>query len=112
MPGLLQLTRKIISPIIERNVSESQYGFRKNCGTSNAIHLLRTIGERMIQKNKTLFLCFIDYEKAFDRVQHNKFMDMMESIGIPFHERRLIKNIYWNQTAVIKVIDEISEKIM
>ena len=62
---LLQLIRKRISPIIERNFSESQYGFRKNCATSNAIHLLRTIGERMIEKNKTLFLCFIDYAKAF-----------------------------------------------
>ena len=35
----------------------------------------------------------------------------MESIGIPFQERRLIKNIYWNQMAEIKVHDEISEKI-
>ena len=53
---LLQLIRKRISPIIERNLSESQYGFRKNCGTSIAIHLLRTIGERMIQKIKH-YLC-------------------------------------------------------
>ena len=65
----------------------------------------------MIQKNKTFCLCFIDYAKAFDRVQHNKLIDMMEIIGIPFHERRLTKNIYWNQMAEIKVNDEISEKI-
>ncbi|KAG1687293.1 LINE-1 reverse transcriptase [Nymphon striatum] len=64
---LLYIIKKRITPFIERNLTESQFGFRKDRGTRNAIHLLRILGERMIGKKKDLFVCYIDYSKAFDK---------------------------------------------
>ncbi|XP_063596643.1 uncharacterized protein LOC134773375 [Penaeus indicus] len=96
-----ELIKSRITPIIERNLTESQYGFRKGKETRDAIHL-RLIGEKMIDKGKMLYICFIDYTKAFDRVQHNKLLEILEEAEIPFHERRIIanipffpKNAYW-----------------
>ena len=89
--------------IVEINLWETKFGFRKNCGTRNTIQLLRIIGERMIEKKIFVYLSFISYSKAFNRVQHNKLINMLENIGIPFHERRLLMNIYWNQMAEIKL---------
>jgi len=43
-----------------------QFGFRKGIGTRDAIGVLRALGERSLQHNKDLYICFIDYEKAFD----------------------------------------------
>ncbi|KAG1668804.1 Craniofacial development protein 2 [Nymphon striatum] len=64
---LLYIIKKRITPFIERNLTESQFGFRKDRGTRNAIHLLRILGERMIEKKKDLFVCYIDYSKACSR---------------------------------------------
>jgi len=38
-------------------------------------------------------------------------MDIMEKAGIPELERRLIRSLYWNQSAVMKTKDGISRKI-
>ena len=62
------------------------------------------ISERIIQmrknrrkKRKKLYLCFVDYQKAFDRVKHDKLTEVIEKAGIPELERRLIINLYWHQ---------------
>ena len=55
---------------IEETVDRAQFGFRKGKGTRNAIFVLRTIIERAIEKQKDLFMCFVDFEKAFDMVRH------------------------------------------
>ena len=38
--------------------------------------------ERAIEHQQNVFLCFIDYQKAFDKVRHNLLLDMLKQIGI------------------------------
>ena len=38
---------------------------------------------REFQKN--IYICFIDYTKAFDCVDHNKLWKILKEIGIPDH---------------------------
>lgn len=99
---LMNIIKSRITPIIDRVLDETQFGFRKGRGTREAIFALRIISERMVEKKKKLYLCFIDYTKAFDRVNHVKLVEIMEKVGIPPHERRLIINIYWGQTARVR----------
>ena len=54
---------------IEPEISQKQCGFVKDNGTRNAILLMRTLAERSIQVQQDLYLCFIDYSKAFEKVQ-------------------------------------------
>ena len=108
---LLQIIKDRITPIIERELSESQMGFRKGRGTRDAIHQLRTLTERALDKNKKVYLCFIDYQKAFDLVNHEKLIKILEDIGVPETERSLIKNLYWEQNAVVNVNGNKTEKI-
>src|SRR3989441_3418674 len=49
---LLHLIKRRITPIIERQLGDSQMGFRKGKGTRDAILQLRMISERIIQMNK------------------------------------------------------------
>ena len=46
--------------------------------------------------------CFIDYEKAFDRVNHVKMIQCLQDIGIEGKDLRLIKNLYWSQKAFVR----------
>ena len=45
-----------------------QYGFRKGCGTRDAIAALRVMCERSLENNNKVHVCYVDFEKAFDRI--------------------------------------------
>src|SRR6267154_2787001 len=98
-------------------------GFRKGKGTRDAVFQLRMICEKIIdmdiekvkqrkktKKRKKLYLCFVDCQKAFDRVKHDKLVEVMEKAGVPEMERRLIINLYWRQHAAVKWDCEISKE--
>ena len=42
------------------------------------------------QKN----ICFIDYAKAFDCVDHSKLWTILKEVGIPDHLTCLLRNLY------------------
>ena len=73
--------------------------------------MIRTITERCIEKQKNLFMCFIDLEKAFDTVKHEKLIETLRKFMVDDKDLRLITNLYWQQRAVVKVGDEASEWI-
>ena len=50
------------------------------------------------QKN----ICFIDYAKAFDYVDHNKLWKILKEMGIPDHLTCLLKNLYTAQEATVR----------
>ena len=45
-----------------------QFGFMPGRSTVNAIFILRKWQEIYVEKNRKLFICFVDLEKAFDLV--------------------------------------------
>lgn len=47
----------------------------------NAICILRVLSKRCIEMQKDLYVCFIDYEKAFDNVHHNEVLYCLEEAG-------------------------------
>ena len=75
-------------------------GFRKGKGTRDQIANIRWIIEkaREFQKN----ICFIDYAKAFDCVDHNKLWKILKEMGIPDHLTCLLRNLYAGQEATVK----------
>ena len=108
---LLNVMKSRITPIIEEFLGESQMGFRKGRGTRDAIFQLQTICERSLEFGKTVYLCFIDYQKAFDMVKHDKLVEVMKKTGIPELEIRLITNLYWKQQAVVKTAEGLSNSV-
>ena len=74
-----------------------------NKGTREAILTLRLILEDRLRKGKPTFLAFVDWEKAFDSVDWNTLFQILKVAGVKYRERRVILNLYKNQTAVIRV---------
>lgn len=91
-------------------IGEDQFGFRAGKGTRDATAVLRTLGERGLQHGKDTYICFVDYEKAFDRVNWCKLMRTLERIGIDERDRQLIRNLYLGQTFVVRVGEKNSER--
>ena len=71
---LLEHGMKIVERVLERrirevvDVNEMQCGFMPGKGTVDALFMVRMLQEKYDRKQKKLYMCFVDLEKAFDRV--------------------------------------------
>ncbi|GFS13084.1 LINE-1 reverse transcriptase [Elysia marginata] len=93
---------------IKPEIADEQYGFVEGKGITNVIYTLRTLIQKAIEVQKDVYLCFIDYTKAFDRVRHDEIMKDLTQIKIDGKDLRVIRNIYWEQTAAMRVEGETS----
>src|SRR6476661_6185522 len=84
-------------------IGQNQFGFRKGCGMRDAIGVMRMICERSLEFGNKVYICFVDFEKAFDRVNWEKMMKVLQSIGVDWRDRRLISELYMNQEAVVRI---------
>ena len=113
MPHITKIFLRVILNRIKKRINmevgEEQFGFRAGCGTREGIFCLNTIAQKHIQVQKPLYVCFIDYAKAFDRVKHDQLIGCLEGIGIDGKDVRIITNLYWNQKAAIRLSGVTSE---
>ena len=65
--------------------------------------MIRTLTERAIEIQKELYVCFIDYTKAFDKLRHEEIMSILDSLNIDGKDLRIVRNIYWEQTAAMRI---------
>ena len=108
---LLKIILKRLYREIDKEVGETQFGFRADTGTREAIFALRTFCERCLEVQRDVYLCFIDYEKAFDKVQHEKLIEIMNKHLLGKEHVQLIRNLYWKQTAAVRVSNDVTEPI-
>ena len=53
--------------------------------------------------DEELCVCFIDWQKAFDRENWTKLMQILNRIGIDWRERRLISKLYMGQKVKVRL---------
>ena len=70
--------------------------------------MIRTLTERAIEIQKELYLCFIDYTKAFDKLRHEEIMSILDSLNIDGKDLRIVRNIYWEQTVAMRIGNDLS----
>ena len=86
---------------MNRELPNVQAGFRKGRGTRDQFANICWITRKREKSRKTL-LCFIDYTKAFDCVDHNKLWKILKEMGIPYYFTCLLRNLYESQEATVK----------
>ena len=71
---LLEQGMKVVERVLEHRIREivpidkRQFGFMPGKGTTDAIFGARRMQEYYIGRKKNLFMCFVDFEKAFGRM--------------------------------------------
>ncbi len=106
---LLRILMQRMKNKVRPEIANAQYGFMEDRGTRNAISTLNRLIERSVEVQKDIFLCFIDYSKAFDKVKHEELFNILQSLDIDGKDLRVIRNLYWEQTAAMRVDGDISE---
>ena len=88
---------------MNRELPDVQAGFRKGRGTRDQFANIRwIIGKAREFQKKTIYLCSIDYAKAFDCVDHNQLWKILKKMGIPDHLTCLLRNLYAGQKATVR----------
>ena len=65
--------------------------------------MMRIIAERTMEADEDLCISFIDWQKAFDRVNWTKLMQILKRTGIDWRERRLISKLYMDQKVKVRL---------
>ena len=66
----------------------------KGRSTATAIYCLRRIQEFAERGHSKLSMVFLDWEKAFDKVYHDKMFLALERMGIPTKLIQIVKALY------------------
>lgn len=106
---LLSVISKVMARIIleriktkiETRLRQNQAGFRTRRSCTDHIATLRIIIEQALEWQNKMYLNFIDFEKAFDRVNREKMWLILENYGIPEKYINIIKLFYKNYTAQV-----------
>ncbi|GFR84702.1 RNA-directed DNA polymerase from mobile element jockey [Elysia marginata] len=80
-------------------IAESQCGFIPDKGTRNAISTLSMLMERAVEVQRDVYLCFIGYSKAFDKVKHSELfgIHVLDQLNIDGKNLRILRNLNGEQ---------------
>ena len=88
---MLKILQASIQQYVNHEIPDVQVGFREGRGTRNQIANIHWIIEKA-EFQKNIYLCFIDYAKAFHCVDHNKLRKILKEMGISDHLACLLRN--------------------
>ena len=69
---MLKILQASLQQYVNHELPDVQAGFRKGKGTGDQIANICWIIKKAREFQKNNYICFIDYAKAFDCVDHNK----------------------------------------
>ncbi|XP_072395388.1 uncharacterized protein [Diabrotica undecimpunctata] len=105
--------RKVITTRLDKKLnlyqSREQAGFKVNFGTNDHLQTIKQLIEKSIEYNKPLVLPFVDFHKAFDSVELDSVIEVLNESRIDSRYSRLICNIYKNATSSIQLHAHINQ---
>lgn len=119
---ILNVINKIMAHIIhgriinhlESTLRDEQAGFRANRGCIDQSNTIRLIVEQSLEYQSPLYMVFVDFEKAFDRIDREAIWRTLAKRNIPAKIVRLIRALYDNASCSVlhcgKLSDEFSVK--
>lgn len=78
-----------------------QFGFRNAMETREALFSFAVLVQERRNQQKHVYLCFVDYEKGFDEVKHNKLKECLPEKNLDSCDINIIYEVYWNQNAFV-----------
>ena len=103
IPHVMKILSKVMYERISSNLLDKidplQYGFRPKVGTIESVTMLKTALSNRLNLKKDTVLCFIDFVKAFDRVELSLLFKTLQNRGVHNREISLLSEIYTRQKA-------------
>ena len=78
----------------EQKIHFNQIGFRKGFRTADHVFTIKTLIEQAFSNKKSLYVCFIDFKKAYDTVWRDGLFYKLLNNGVSVKFTKLIKDMY------------------
>jgi hypothetical protein len=93
---------------LDRAQSHDQAGFRAGYGVDDHLFTVVTLVEKLAEYRQPLWICAVDFRKAFDSVEHDELWKAMIAQGVPAVYVETLAALYKNQVGKI-VADKTSK---
>ena len=116
--SLVSIARKILDRILLNIVSthmtsvvvtETQCSFRGNRNTVAMLFCLLQLQEKCIEQDRSLYMIFVDFSKAFDTVGRTGLWQLLRKYGCPGKFTTMIELLQTGMIANVSVGGEVSE---
>jgi len=106
------LKKRLVDFFEKYNIlSENQFGFRAELSTEDAVYeLINKIYNYINNKQKTIAV-FLDLQKAFDMVSHEKLLMKLERLGVRGVVLKLFRNYLSGRTQQVKINNTLGDKL-
>ena len=100
----LKVSHARLQHYVNQELPDVQAVLRKGRGARDQIANICWITGKAKELQKKIYLCFIDYAKTFDCVDHNKLWKDLKEMGIPEYLTCLMRNLYVGQEATVRTL--------
>ncbi|MEL7181936.1 MAG: reverse transcriptase family protein, partial [Pseudomonadota bacterium] len=103
LPGKVYagVLEKRVRSIVESQIQEEQCGFRPGRGTLDQLYTLTRVLEGTWEFAQPVHMCFVDLEKAFDRVPRGVLWGVLQEYGVLGPLLRAVQSLYkWSGSLV------------
>lgn len=106
--ALASIISKVLEGIILNRISDmlethhNQFGFKKKHGTDQCLYVLKETIDAYRLLGSSVFICFLDASKAFDRVHHGVLFEKLVKRKVPIYIVRLLVRWYNDQRVCVK----------
>ena len=102
---MLKILQARLQQYVNQEFQMYKLGLRKGRGTRDQIANICWIIGKAKEFQKSIYICFIDYAKTFDCVDHKKLWKILEEMGTPDNLTCLLRNLYAGQKATQLELD-------
>lgn len=106
-----ELLMKRLLPPLGGLLGKHQTAFMPGRHIADNIKEVQTLVDRANQTGESIFVLFLDQEKAYDRVDHSFLWRILRRVGIPPIIIRAIQNCYVGATSTVSVNGHMSSPI-
>ncbi|KAK3557320.1 hypothetical protein QTP70_026600, partial [Hemibagrus guttatus] len=96
LPGKVysRVLERRVRPLVEPRIQEEQCGFRPSRGTLDQLYTLHRVLEGSWEFAQPVHMCFVDLEKAFDRVPRGILWEVLWEYGVCGPLLRAVRSLY------------------
>jgi hypothetical protein len=88
---------------VNEQINDSQNGFRRGRSCQDHIATLTSIIDTRKMSRKSTYTAFVDFSKAYDRINRHKLFNRMKYIGLPQKFLLVLQSLYQNVKCSVRV---------
>ncbi|KAK3571000.1 hypothetical protein QTP86_033564, partial [Hemibagrus guttatus] len=105
LPGKVysRVLERRVRPLVEPRIQEEQCGFRPSRGTLDQLYTLHRVLEGSWEFAQPVHMCFVDLEKAFDRVPRGILWEVLCEYRVRGYLLRAVRSLYNRSRSLVRI---------